>query len=277
MSEQKLIKKQLIKNMMLNLITFTIIFSLFGLIIFSEFSKYLYKSADEELIKSKERINFIGIDMKKENNPEKSFRSESKKEEPPTKSGMNPRLVYVYRDENGNVTNNGNIGYIYTDEFIKNLKFDKENIDKIYNISVESNYQYRAINYKIEQDGKIIYIQVMINIDAEEVIILSFSIILIICIIISIFLSILASYILSKRTLKPIIESWQQQTEFVQNASHELRTPLTIIQAKQELLLQEPESKIIDKASDITITLGETRRLSKLVADLMILARRRFK
>ena len=167
MSEQKLIKKQLIKNMMLNLITFTIIFSLFGLIIFSEFSKYLYKSADEELIKSKERINFIGIDMKKENNPEKSFRSESKKEEPPTKSGMNPRLVYVYRDENGNVTNNGNIGYIYTDEFIKNLKFDKENIDKIYNISVESNYQYRAINYKIEHDGKIIYIQVMINIYAE--------------------------------------------------------------------------------------------------------------
>ena len=57
------------------------------------------------------------------------------------------------------------------------------------------------------------------------------------------------------------------------NASHELRTPLTIIQAKQELLLQEPESKIIDKSEDINLTLKETRRLSKMIKELMALAR----
>ena len=39
---------------------------------------------------------------------------------------------------------------------------------------------------------------------------------------------------------------YEKQTEFVQNASHELRTPLTIIQAKQELLLTEPNKKIIE-------------------------------
>ena len=64
-----------------------------------------------------------------------------------------------------------------------------------------------------------------------------------------------------------------EQTEFVANASHELRTPLTIIQAKQELLLQEPESKIIDKSEDINLTLKETRRLSKMIKELMALAR----
>ena len=37
---------------------------------------------------------------------------------------------------------------------------------------------------------------------------------------------------------------YEKQTEFVQNASHELRTPLTIIQAKQELLLTEPNKKL---------------------------------
>lgn len=53
----------------------------------------------------------------------------------------------------------------------------------------------------------------------------------------------------------------------MQNASHELRTPLTIIQAKQELLLQNPNSKIIDKSQDINLTLKETKRLSKLIKD----------
>ncbi len=86
-------------------------------------------------------------------------------------------------------------------------------------------------------------------------------------------ISIAASYILSKRMMAPIYKSYKKQTEFVENASHELRTPLTIIQAKQELLLQEPESKIIDKSEDINLTLKETRRLSKMIKELMDLAR----
>ena len=88
-----------------------------------------------------------------------------------------------------------------------------------------------------------------------------------------IIMSIIASYILSKKTLVPIANTLKKQMEFVQNASHELRTPLTIIQAKQELLLQEPDAKIIDKSEDIMLTLNETKRLTKLTKDLMILAR----
>lgn len=272
MSEQKIIKNQLIKNMMFNLIAFTIIFSVFGAIIYGQFSNSLYKSADEELLNSKDRMSFLQ-DLSKDNPPSKITKNDNKQIEPRTKTGMNPRLIYVLRDEDGNITSDGNIGYIYTDEYIESIKFDKENLNKIYKLSMDSMYQYRGINYKLEQDGKIIYVQVLINVDAEEDIINSFSKTLVICIIISIILSILASYILSKNTLKPIIKSWKKQTEFVQNASHELRTPLTIIQTKQELLLENPESKIIDKADDITISLNETRRLSKLVKDLMILAR----
>ena len=272
MSEQKIIKNQLIKNMMFNLIAFTIIFSVFGAIIYGQFSNSLYKSADEELLNSKDRMSFLQ-DLSKDNPPSKITKNDNKQIEPRTKTGMNPRLIYVLRDEDGNITSDGNIGYIYTDEYIESIKFDKENLNKIYKLSMDSMYQYRGINYKLEQDGKIIYVQVLINVDAEEDIINSFSKTLVICIIISIILSILASYILSKNTLKPIIKSWKKQKEFVQNASHELRTPLTIIQTKQELLLENPESKIIDKADDITISLNETRRLSKLVKDLMILAR----
>ena len=81
------------------------------------------------------------------------------------------------------------------------------------------------------------------------------------------------SYFLSKNTIKPIAENMRKHTEFVQNASHELRTPLTIIQAKQELLLDEPDAKIIDKIEDISITLEETKRLTKITKDLLLLTR----
>lgn len=37
--------------------------------------------------------------------------------------------------------------------------------------------------------------------------------------------------------------------------------------------MQDPKSKIIDKSEDIILTLKETKRLSKLVKDLMLLAR----
>ena len=37
--------------------------------------------------------------------------------------------------------------------------------------------------------------------------------------------------------------------------------------------MQEPNSKIIDKSEDIALTLNETKRLSKLVKDLLVLSR----
>ena len=39
------------------------------------------------------------------------------------------------------------------------------------------------------------------------------------------------------------------------------------------MLLQSPESKIIDKSQDIVLSLNETRRLSKMITELMDLAR----
>ena len=84
--------------------------------------------------------------------------------------------------------------------------------------------------------------------------------------------SAVGSYALAKKTLKPLYDALEKQTEFVQNVAHELRTPLTIIQAKQELLLEEPDSKILDKSEDINISIKETRRLTKMIKELMVLS-----
>lgn len=263
MNEQKIIKKQLIKNMILNFVTFTIIFSILGLIIYWQVSSYLYQSADIEL---RDDRNIRGI-IRNYNTSDKQFQRDGRNV---LNDNVSPRIMYFIRDEEGNILDDGRLNEInsYDDVF-----FDKNSIEKIYPVKVLENYQYRAINYKVDNNGETIYIQILINVDAENMIISNFTRVLILCIIIMIIISIIASYFLSKYTLKPILNSWQKQNEFVQNASHELRTPLTIIKTKLELLLEQPESKIIDKAEDINISLNETRRLTKLVKDLMLLAR----
>lgn len=281
MREQVLIKHQLRKNMIYNFITLTIIFSVLGLIIYTQVATSLYKSSDDELINNKNKIailadenpNFSGNTS--ETFPPKITTSDGTDSQIVVKKRQaedapNPRLVYIFRDSSGNIKEN--IGS-YNSNYFSDVDFNSSLIDEIYTTTVDGQYEYRGINYQVDNNGETSYVQVLINIDAEKTIIESFTITLIIGIVICIILSLIASYLLSKMTLKPIISSWKKQTEFVQNASHELRTPLTIIQAKQELLLEEPQSKIIDKAEDISTVLGETRRLSKLVKDLMALAR----
>ena len=270
MGEQKIIQSQLIKNMLLNLITFSIIFSFLGIIIYTQVSHSLYRSSDEELLNNKNRIAIMQEFGNKEKLPLETI---GIPEEPKRiKEGPmpNPRLVYIFRDAEGKIIQEAGK---YHEDYFEDVKFDKNQIEKIYEITINESYQYRGINYQMQQGDAISYVQVFINVDAEQTIIKDFTRTLIVSIISCIAISIIASYILSKKTLKPIILSWKKQTEFVQNASHELRTPLTIIQAKQELLLEEPNSKIIDKAEEITIALNETKRLAKLVKDLMILAR----
>lgn len=68
-------------------------------------------------------------------------------------------------------------------------------------------------------------------------------------------------------------ESYELQRRFVSDASHELRTPLTTIRGNAELLLkvQNYDSNLAKEAlEDIA---GEARRLTRLVEDLLALAR----
>jgi two-component system OmpR family sensor kinase len=62
----------------------------------------------------------------------------------------------------------------------------------------------------------------------------------------------------------------QRQREFVADASHELRTPLTSVLANLELLAEELEG---DQAETAQAALRSTRRMRRLVGDLLLLAR----
>ena len=275
MSEEKQVKKQLLKNVLLNLITFIIIFTALGIIIYGQFRSSLYLSADSELERSNYRREFrIENEDRFEQRPiipetseNKSLMENSNAENNSdvlNEQARSPRLVIINRDADGNISEQDNLNDIF-----ENASFDKTNLNNIYEITI-SNYTYRGINYQNE-DGT--YKQVLINIDSEKTIAEEFIKNLVISFSISVVIILIASYILSKWTLKPIVASWKKQTRFVQDASHELRTPLAIIKAKQESLLENPESKIIDNAEDISITLQETQRLTKLIKELMELAK----
>ena len=62
----------------------------------------------------------------------------------------------------------------------------------------------------------------------------------------------------------------RRQREFVADASHELRTPLTSVLANLELLADELSGEQHDAAES---ALRSTRRMRRLVADLLLLAR----
>jgi signal transduction histidine kinase len=82
-----------------------------------------------------------------------------------------------------------------------------------------------------------------------------------------------SGYFLAGKALVPIKKAWKKQTEFVSDASHELRTPLAVIQAKTDVLFRAPKATIQDRILDVSTISNESRRLSKLVTNLLTLAR----
>ena len=279
MEEKEQVRLKFFKHIIYNICVFMIIFIVFGLFVFLMVQDTIYESVDNELYESERKIlelenlsvNTI-LGTKEFRNQIEDILQSNLNVYYITKRIVNPNVVVVVRDLDGEIIND-DLGRL--SEYTSEINFDKENLDKIYEITIENEFPYRGINFLLEgndsQEDR--YIQLLINVDGEKDLVNAYFRIISLAVLLGCILSILASYILSKKTLKPLTDNLIKQTEFVQNVSHELRTPLTIIQAKQELLLQEPNAKIIDKSEDIVLTLNETKRLSKLVKELLILSR----
>ena len=75
------------------------------------------------------------------------------------------------------------------------------------------------------------------------------------------------------RMLASIEQAYRSEQRFVADASHELRTPLTVIQGNLELLRRQTGMTEADRADLIVETEREANRLTRLVADLLALAR----
>ncbi len=74
--------------------------------------------------------------------------------------------------------------------------------------------------------------------------------------------------IISKRVIRPFVESFEKQKRFITDAGHEIKTPLAIISANTEVLeLTEGRSEWTDSIKN------QTKRLSELIKNLLTLAK----
>ena len=65
----------------------------------------------------------------------------------------------------------------------------------------------------------------------------------------------------------------QTQRQFMADASHELRTPVSIVRTAADVALSRDHRDEVDYRETLTIVSDQARRLSRLVADMLVLAR----
>jgi len=81
------------------------------------------------------------------------------------------------------------------------------------------------------------------------------------------------SYLLARKTLKPIEEAMDAQTQFVSDASHELRTPLTALQTINEVALRKKQLSQGEARQIIVQNVEEANKLHELTSGLLSLVR----
>lgn len=188
--------------------------------------------------------------------------------------GENPQLVFVIRDAQGAVTSAISL-YAVAPDYLGDIPFEPNALDTAQLRSLDGHHLRMvtaAIHSDAQENSPITgYVQVVANVDSEIAILDTFTKTMVAGFSLALVLSAVASYLLSRRMVRPIARAWQKQSEFVQNASHELRTPLSVIKTTQELMLEHPNDRIVDRFEEITATIDESDRLARLAEDLLAL------
>jgi OmpR-family two-component system manganese-sensing sensor histidine kinase len=80
-------------------------------------------------------------------------------------------------------------------------------------------------------------------------------------------------WLLSGLAMAPVRESYQRLKQFTADASHELRSPIAVIQTNVQVALAEPDPDPQSLLQHLRVVERLTRRLGRLVDDLLFLAR----
>jgi OmpR-family two-component system manganese-sensing sensor histidine kinase len=80
-------------------------------------------------------------------------------------------------------------------------------------------------------------------------------------------------WFLSGLAMEPVQDSYQKLKQFTADASHELRNPIAVIQTNVQVALADPEPDAQFQQEQFQVIERITRRLGKLVDDLLFLAR----
>jgi two-component system, OmpR family, manganese sensing sensor histidine kinase len=80
-------------------------------------------------------------------------------------------------------------------------------------------------------------------------------------------------WLLSGLAMQPVGESYQRLKQFTADASHELRSPIAVIQTNVQVALADPNPDPTTQQQHLRVVERLTRRLGRLVDDLLFLAR----
>jgi OmpR-family two-component system manganese-sensing sensor histidine kinase len=88
-----------------------------------------------------------------------------------------------------------------------------------------------------------------------------------------IFVVLLCGWWLAGMAMEPVRESYQRLKQFTADASHELRNPIAVIQTNVQVSLADPDAEPEFQRSQLETIERITRRLGRLIEDLLFLAR----
>ena len=272
--QSKITRRQQFKLFLSIMASFAVLFLTLGFIIFNLFQSSTYKSIDKDI---RNQVSSIQKqpNMKKRllpdpHDPNNHFDNVNK----PNPKAPFQSSILVFNSK-GKLLNKSSLGNRYSS--LKNINLNKKNVNRKQTLIINNmNFRARLIKVSKRNNNPMYagnYVLIMQNIDTQIQAIDNFEKILIITFFIFWVIALVISYFLARINMLPIVKSWRQQTEFVNDAAHELRTPLTIIQGKLEYMLTKPNQKIIDEAESISVSLDEVNRLNSLTNNLLVLAR----
>ena len=300
--EERRVRRLLARNTLLFFAAFAVLFSLFGVLICQMVSSSIYQPADNQLAELRILTSSAmadwesgdggdGYEVLSDGNLSAEAEGvgaglEESMADDADEGGIailnrsyvasNPQLIYLWRHADGKAAGTEGL-YASYPAYFDDIPFDPGDLDRVYEVRA-GGHAYRGINYAMGSggiaEGEVsdrAYVQVLVNVDSEMALLEHFTRVLVVYLAVAVAVAAAVSFLLSRRTVKPIVASMNRQTEFVQNASHELRTPLAIILAAQERLLAEPGARIVDRFEDVGAVADETKRLARLVDDLMTL------
>lgn len=196
------------------------------------------------------------------NTEDNSNKMENQLQEPPV---FMDAIAYtaIYNDENEviDILNHTQNNFSYDE--IKEVaeKILKENQTKTMKIG---NLYWERYSYSYKEHNSLIIID-NTTIQSKLISLLKTSITIFILLEIMI---IIVSVEITSWIIRPVLESFERQKQFIADASHELKTPITVIMANAEALENEPDEK-----KWLENIRSEAKRMNDLVTDLLDLAK----
>ncbi|HDX9577355.1 TPA: HAMP domain-containing histidine kinase [Bacillus pseudomycoides] len=257
-------KKTKIQLVTLNTVVFSLILCIFGIVLYVYMNHIIYSEIDSKLSSVSKEIQQEG--MKRVVKEHDSKREAERK------------IVYLVWDENGHFVKSIPENAVFSND-INDFSPSRFQENKLWTQTINK-HSYRILKFEppssyIKDIGikSAHTIEIVLNIDPEVTMLQNLLALIIGGCFTGVIISFFVGWFLANRSLVPIQNSWEKQTQFAADASHELRTPLSVIQTHLELLFRHPQYTIEQEGITIYKVLQEVKRMNKLVADLLTLAK----